>query len=146
MGVSCSRFKMYQLLRDKAIRRAGRRAATLGPKSCARATAFQGGVRHASRTFELQPASSPLPANTAARQHKLTPLPRAQELADHQNRFEFHTTCQRFFSTNSFTDQRLRTKAIDPKMDVQLYVYDLSQVSRKWQFKLHKLNISGSCT
>jgi hypothetical protein len=148
--VSLLQFSMYQLLREKGICQIRRRAATFGPKSCARAPAFQGGVRRASRTFELPPASSPLPANTAPRQHKLAPLLRAQKPAYRQTR-EFYTSYQRSFSSTTsfltlFTDQRARTKATDPKMDVQLYVYDLSQVSRKGNTILHRLTISGSCT
>jgi hypothetical protein len=147
MEVSHLKFSMYQLLREKGICQISRRA---GPKSCARANAFQGGVRRASRTFELQPASSPLPANTAPRQHKLAPLPKAQKPTYSQTR-EFYTSYQRSFSSTtsfptSFTDQRAQTKATDPKMDVQLYVYDLSQVSRKGETKLHGLTILGSCT
>jgi hypothetical protein len=131
--VSHLQFSMYQLLREKGICQIRRRAATFGPKSCARANAFQGGVRRASRTFELQPASSPLPANTAPRQHKLAPLPKSAYL---QTSSEFCTPYQRSSSSTtssptSSTDQRARTKVSDPKMDVQLYVYDLSQVSKE---------------
>jgi hypothetical protein len=151
MEVSHLQFSMYQLLREKGICQIRRRTATFGPKSCARANAFQGGVRRASRTFELLPASSPLPANTAPRQHKLAPLPRAQKPAYRQTSSEFYTSYQRSFSSTTsfltlFTDQRARTKATDPKMDVQLYVYDLSQVSEKGKTKLRRLTTSGSCT
>jgi hypothetical protein len=151
MEVSHLQFSMYQLLREKGICQIRRRAATFGPKSCARANAFQGGVRRASRTFELPPASSPLPANTAPRQHKLAPLPRAHKPTYRQTSSEFYTSHRRSFSSTTsfltlFTDQRARTKATDPKMDVQLYVYDLSQVSEKGKTKLRRLTISGSCT